>query len=82
MKKKHKKRGIVIGGVPIYGFGKDEDKITYILLQDIQEKFRAEFARWMYGQTGAVIHGDHVIYSWDWERWYEMKLNDTPTYFD
>jgi len=43
---------------------------------------KIEFGTWMYGQTSGVMYGEAVIYSWDWERWYNLKTKSTPTFWD
>jgi hypothetical protein len=78
MNKEHKRKGADLYGVPVY----ETEEFTYILFNEVPVEHKAEFGDWMYGQTGAVINGDFVVYSWDWERWYEMKFKGTPTYFD
>lgn len=78
MNKNHKHKDAELHGVPIY----ETDEFTYILFQEVPVELKSEFGEWMYGQTGAVVNGDFVVYSWDWERWYEMKFQNIPTHFD
>jgi len=37
----------------------------------------------MYGQTMPLVEGEGPCsYSWDFERWAYLALDDVPTYFD
>jgi hypothetical protein len=82
-----------IYGIPLYredyeyeDFDTKETKegfTTYIDFEDVPNHMKAEFNKWMYGQTMPMIEGcKGAIYSWDWERWYELKTKGIPTYFD
>ena len=62
------------------------ENFTYVKMNEIPKEFREEFDYWMRGQTVPIIEnienmGD-VVYSWDWKRWYNMKVHKIPTYFD
>lgn len=78
MNKNHKCKEAELHNVPVY----ETDEFTYILFQEVPIEFKSEFGEWMYGQTGAIVNGDFVVYSWDWERWYDLKFKNIPTYFD
>ena len=57
--------------------------ITFIDFDEVQEEFRDKFNKWMYGQTMPIIpEVKGAIYSWDWERWYNLYTKGVPTYFD
>ena len=75
---KHKQIGVTHGNVPLYL----SDEFTYILFDEIPEKHKEEFVKWMYGQTCSEVNNELVIYAWDWERWYDLKTKGIPTYFD
>ena len=56
---------------------------TFINFDEVPKKWKEVFGKWMHGQTTPIIPKvDHTIYSWDWERFYNMKTRGTPTYFD
>ena len=78
MNKNHKRKGALLYGVPVY----ETEEFTYILFNEVPKEYKKEFGDWMYGQTCSTVNGDPVVYSWDWARWYEMKVHDIPTYFD
>jgi hypothetical protein len=82
-----------IGDVNVYQYDYDyvdydteETKqgfLTFIDFNEIQTKYKEEFDKWLYGQTMPVIPNVRgAIYSWDWERWYNLKTKGIPTYFD
>ena len=58
--------------------------ITYVNTDELEDtEIKEDFNRWMRGQTVPVIEGvTGAVYSWDWERWWEMKVLGKPTYFD
>jgi hypothetical protein len=82
-----------IGGINVYRYNYDyvdwETKdtkqgfITFIDYNEVQEEFKEEFNKWLYGQTMPIIPDvDVAIYSWDWERWYNLKTKGIPTIWD
>lgn len=73
-----------IGGVDVRRYYMDDgDFLEFVNFDEIPEEYREEFSKWMYGQTMPVIEGyRHAVYSWDWERWYLLKTEGKPTYFD
>lgn len=74
----HNQIGTTVGNVPIY----DNGDYTYIRFSEIPETFQKDFNVWIGGQTGGIMHGETVVYSWDWERFYYLKTKNIPTYFD
>lgn len=74
----HKQTGTTHGKVPLY----ETEEFSYILFREVPEKYKKEFGEWMYGQTCLTMNHELVIYSWDWERWYDLKTKNIPTYFD
>ena len=60
------------------------DQITFIDFREVPEEWKEEFGDWLRGQTFPMIEGFGInaIYSWDWERWYNLKTRNIPTYFD
>jgi len=83
----------IICGIPLYRFdyeyedydtGETKQGFTsYIDFEDVPEDMKEEFSDWLYGQTMPMIEGvKFAIYSWDWERYYNLKIKGIPTYFD
>jgi len=65
--------------VPIH----KNEYFTYVRNSDIPKEYKNEFDEWMYGQTMPLIEGEGPCsYSWDFERWVYLALDDVPTYFD
>lgn len=58
------------------------DQFDWVDANEIPEQFRPMFYSWMKGQTGPMIEGYNAVYRHDFERWYEMKFLNKPTYFD
>lgn len=77
-----------IGGVRVREFRyTHEDKtstlITFVCISDIPEKYRDEFCEWLGVSTQPLVPGNEdAIYSWDWERWFNMKTRGIPTMWD
>ena len=75
-----------IGNTKVKRYYYDEDGdefISYVDENDIPEKYKEEFGKWMYGQTVPMVPGiKFAVYSWDYERWYNLKTKGIPTYFD
>lgn len=82
-----------IGGVNVYQYNYNyidydtkEDKqgfITFIDEDEVPNDMKKEFDKWMHGQTMPIIDGvKFAIYSWDWERYFNLKTKGVPTYFD
>jgi hypothetical protein len=65
----HEATGDLIAGVPVFTF----NKLTYVRNKDIREVLGKEkanaFGIWMVGQTGMIVAGEMVYYTWDFERW-------------
>ena len=76
--RKHNQTGTVVGNVPVYNNG----DYTYIRFSEVPKEFQEEFNEWMWGQTVGTMCGESVVYSWDWERFYHLKINNLSTYFD
>lgn len=49
----------------------------YILMEDVPDKYAAEFTHWMRGQTCPGVGEELAVYAWDLERWLEWKLKRT-----
>jgi len=61
----------------------EESCISFVCVSDIQEEYRDEFMKWMYGCTVPLIpECENAVYSWDWERFYYLKTEDRPTSWD
>lgn len=82
-----------IGGINVYRYDYEyvdydtkEDKqgfITFIDYKEVPNEMKADFNKWMYGQTMPIIPDiKSALYSWDWERWFNLKTKGIPTYFD
>lgn len=58
-------------------------KIPFVLISEIPEIYKDEFVKWLYISTCPIIPGyDDAIYSWDYERWYNLKTEGIPTMWD
>jgi hypothetical protein len=75
---KHKQINTTVGNVPMYSNG----DYTYIRFSEVPEDFQKDFNKWMCGQTCGTMFGEVEVYSWDWERFYNLKTKNIPTYFD
>lgn len=57
----------------------------YVCSEDIPESYANEFNKWMYGQTvseGPMCKSGAAIYLEDFNRFWRMKFENKPTYFD
>jgi hypothetical protein len=77
-----------IGGVKIrqYTFKFDDgndETVPYVIISEIPDKYRDSFCEWLGVATCPMIPGcNGVVYSWDWERFFNLKTKGILTMWD
>ena len=57
------------------------EEFSYIIIDEVPVELKAEFSKFMNGQTMPYIEGVNAVYSWDYINFLN-KLLGRPSFFD